>query len=551
MFTRFVSLKIDIERGRFNATGIGNNQGNSVAQARRVLIVGAGVGGLSAALDLAAQGYEVTVLERAATPGGKVREVTIGDLKLDAGPTVFTMRWVFESLFADAGLDFASALTLDRADVLARHAWGGAQHLDLHADLARSADAIAAFAGPDEGRRFLEFSARAKAIYSTLEVPFIRNSCDGPLALTRAIGLNRFGDLWRITPFASMWRALGTHFHDPRLRQLFGRYATYCGSSPFSAPATLMLVAHVEQDGVWRVKGGMHQLAVALAHAATQSGSVIRYGCDVAEIVDNGQRVTGVRLANGESLTADAVIVNADPAAVASGLFGESARRAVKPLKPAQRSLSAVTWNLVARSSGFPLSRHNVFFSGDYRAEFRDIFQRRQLPQAPTVYVCAQDRDDEGGSVSRLGERLLCLVNAPPDGDRNPLSAENVTTCESATFALLARCGLQLKRNPDQTVLTTPTDFNRLFPGTGGALYGPASHGWMASFRRPGARSRIPGLYLAGGSTHPGPGVPMAALSGRMAAASLQSDLGSMRRSYPVAIAGGTSTVSATTASTG
>ncbi|MBA4287004.1 MAG: CrtD protein [Xanthomonadaceae bacterium] len=520
-------------------------------QARRVLIVGAGAGGLSAAIDLAAQGLDVTVLERGATPGGKLRQVRIGDLQLDAGPTVLTMRWVFDTLFADAGLDFASAVALDRAGVLARHAWGGAQHLDLHADLARSADAIAAFAGPEEGRRFVEFSARAKAIYRTLEGPFIRNSCDGPLALTRAVGLNRVGDLWRITPFASLWRALGQHFRDPRLRQLFGRYATYCGSSPFAAPATLMLVAHVEQDGVWRVRGGMHQLAVAMAQAAERVGGCFRYGCEVAGILTDGQRATGVRLASGEQIKADAVIVNADPAALAAGLFGVAAQHAVTAVKPARRSLSALTWNLVARSRGFPLSRHNVFFSSDYRAEFRDLFQRRRLPQAPTVYVCAQDRDDDGGTGPRLGERLLCLVNAPPDGDRHPLSAENMTTCESATFALLQRCGLHLARNPEQTVLTTPTDFHRLFPATGGALYGPASHGWMASFRRPGARSRIPGLYLAGGSTHPGPGVPMAALSGRLAAASLLSDLGSTRRSPPVAIAGGTSMPSATTAGTG
>ncbi|MCX7070194.1 MAG: phytoene desaturase family protein [Gammaproteobacteria bacterium] len=522
-----------------------------MTRTRKVLIVGAGAGGLSAAIDLAARGLAVTVLERAASPGGKLREVDIGGLRLDAGPTVLTMRGVFEALFADAGLDFAAAVDLQRAGVLARHAWDDRQHLDLHADPARSAEAIAAFAGPDEGRRFLAFSARARAIHATLEGPFIHSHCDSPLALTRAIGLHRLGELWRIAPFTSMWRALGQHFRDPRLRQLFGRYATYCGSSPFAAPATLMLVAHVEQDGVWRVRGGLHQLAQALANAAQRLGATIRYGSEVATILDDGRRATGVRLASGEQLEADAVIVNADPAALASGLFGAPARQAVKALKPARRSLSALTWNRVARSSGFPLSHHNVFFSDDYRAEFRDLLVDRRLPRAPTVYLCAQDRGDQAGPVPAEGERLLCLVNAPPDGDQQSLSAESVTTCESATFALLERCGLKLERNPARTVITTPADFHRLFPGTGGALYGPASHGWMASFQRPGARSRMPGLYLAGGSTHPGPGVPMAVLSGRLAASRLLADLGSMHRSRPVAIAGGTSTPSAMTAGTG
>ena len=225
------------------------------------------------------------------------------------------------------------------------------------------------------------------------------------------------GGLWSIRPFDTMWAALGRHFRDPRLRQLFGRYATYCGSSPFLAPATLMLVAHVEQEGVWLVEGGMHRLAAALAGLATQHGATIRYGAEVAEIVTGSGRATGVRLASGEFVAAGTVVVNADASALASGLLGAGVRHAV-PAPTGVRSLSAVTWAMQAETDGFPLSRHTVFFSRDYPAEF-DAIARGGLPGEPTVYVCAQDRDDSG-TVQAGPERLLVLVNAPAVGDTRP-----------------------------------------------------------------------------------------------------------------------------------
>ncbi|WP_271198804.1 1-hydroxycarotenoid 3,4-desaturase CrtD [Methylopila turkensis] len=516
--------------------------------ADRVVVIGAGIGGLVAAAILARRGLDVTVLEKATGPGGKMRTVTIGGQPIDAGPTVFTMRSLIQEIATEAGFVLDDALTLRSVETLARHAWGPDQRLDLFADPLRTADAIGDFSGAQEARRFLAFHAEAAHVFKTLDQSFIRAAEPSRASLVLGAGLRGLSDLARIRPFSSLWSALGGMFADPRLRQLFGRYATYCGSSPFLAPATLMLVAHVEMDGVWLVEGGMTRVAEAFEAAAKANGATFRYGADVARIEVEHGRVSGARLRDGETIAARAVVFNGDVAALAKGLLAGASARKSPHVKPSERSLSAVTFCWVAKTVGFPLARHSVFFSDAYEAEFSDIFDRARLPERPTVYVCAQDRDDAGNldAQSESGaERLMLLVNAPPVGDVYQFGREEIARCEANATQLMNRCGLTIE--PSDAVVTTPNDFAEMFPGTAGALYGPASHGANASFRRATARSSLPGLYLAGGSVHPGPGVPMAAISGRQAARSLIQDLGSIARFRPEATPGGMSTAGATT----
>ena len=506
----------------------------------RVVVIGAGMGGLVSALQLAQQGLSVTVVDKSNQAGGKIRQVMANGVGVDSGPTVFTMRWVFDQIMASIGTRLEDELTIRPLPILARHFWEDGSQLDLHADPQASYNAVATFAGVAEADRFAQFCKTTREVYDALEGPFIRSPSPTMAQMMTSLGPRGLATLASVGPMRSLWQSLGRHFTDPRLRQLFARYATYCGSSPWEAPATLMLIAQVEMDGVWAVQGGMLALAQCLMRLGQARGVRYLFNSECERIELNQGRVSGVRLQSGDSLHADSVIFNGDIAALRSGLLGPGVKQAVAG-RAQPRSLSAITWSMNAPTSGVTLDRHNVFFRANYEPEFEAIFQQGQLPAQPTVYVCAQDRGT--GALVDGPERLLCLVNAPANGDKRHFTPQELADCTASSQDLLKSCGLSLQLEPSSScVRTTPQDFHQLFPATGGALYGQATHGWMAAFARSNAKAQVPGLYLAGGSVHPGPGVPMAAMSGQLAAAALMANLGLTKSSRPRATSGGTLT---------
>jgi 1-hydroxycarotenoid 3,4-desaturase len=492
--------------------------------AKHAIVIGAGAGGLAASIDLARAGFQVTLFERGNAPGGKMHTRAVDDREVDGGPTVLTMRSIFEQLFADAGACLNDRLTLLESPIIARHAWSHGGVLDLYPDAQRSRQSIEDFAGTDDAIGFERFYSQSARIHQTLSETFMTASKPDPVTLVgRVLRRHHPSSLIAAKPAPNLWRALGDFFADERLRQLFARYATYVGSSPLSTPATLMLIAHVELEGVWLVDGGMHRLAAAMADLGRELGIDLHFNTHVSEVLVKGDKACGVRLEDGTSLPADVVVFNGDTNALATGQLGCEAMRAVKPRSVEQRGLSALTWCIKGSSSGFDLDHHNVFFESDYPSEFNTIFEERNVPAKPTVYLCAQDRGPNGSLNG--SERLLMLVNAPADGDRQSWSDDDVASTRDNALAVLERCGLNLSFRDSDCVSTTPNDWHGRFPGSGGSLYGGTSHGIWSSFTRPGARSRLRGLYLSGGSVHPGPGVPMATLSGRLAANAVVRDI--------------------------
>jgi phytoene desaturase len=488
----------------------------------RVVVVGAGVGGLACAARLATLGHDVTVCESAAEVGGKLGLVQhalpgVGDFRFDTGPSLVTMPQVFRDLFADTG-GWPRDLALEQLEPLARYRFSDGAGLDATSDLDDFCGRLDAALTPGSGDDWRRFMARAGSIWEASRGPFLESPLDGPRTLARLVA-RQPRDLATIAPGRSL-RSLGRrHLRDPRLRLFLDRYATYTGSDPRRAPAALAAVPYVEQAfGGWYVPGGLHRLGAALRDRAEERGARLRLGARVRRIETAAGRVSGVVLAGGERLPADVVVANADAAHVYRDLV--EAPAAARRLSRATPSLSGFVLLLAVRGRTSGLAHHNVLFPADYDAEFDAVFgsPARPVPD-PTLYVSAPDDP----AVRPDGcEAWFVLVNAPRHGTgsgavdwRAPGLAEAYA---ERLVDLLGERGLPVRDRVLWSQAISPADLEERTGAVGGAIYGTSSNGAAAAFLRPANRSPVPGLFLVGGSSHPGGGLPLVTLSARIVA---------------------------------
>ncbi len=486
------------------------------------------MGGLTAAMRLSTYGVDVEIFEKQPYPGGKIRTKNSTAGLIDSGPTVLTMYELFKELFTSCGEHIEDHLELVSEEVIARHWWRDGSSLDLFSSFEKNITSIRDFSGVKSAREFEKFNSLSEKLFKLFDQPIIKSP--KPKVLPILIqGLANAKVLYEtLLRQRILYDLLEDNFSDPRLTQLFARYATYVGGSPFLSPSLLSLIWNVESKGVWRIKGGMHQMPKSMENIAKKAGAVFNYGKLVNKILIEDKKVKGIKLENGEEIFSEMVLFNGDPRALTLGLLGKQVKKSIAQKKTQPRSLSAYVWSFAAKSTGQKLAHHNVFFNANYKKEFHDI-NKGIIPTDPTLYVCAQGNNkDPTPSSTKIG-RFEIIINAAPFSKPKSLDRhEEFQRCKNITFPILESMGLKLQLTPRQEMLTTPLEFDKLFPGSSGSLYGRSPHGINSTFKKPLSRSRIKGLLLVGGGIHPGAGLPMACQSGKHAAEMIIRDLNLM-----------------------
>jgi phytoene desaturase len=505
------------------------------------IIIGAGMGGLSAAIHLAAQGWRVTIFERQARVGGKLNQLQLAGFSFDTGPSLITMPQVFHDLFHVAGRrleDYLELLPLEITcryfyrDGLTLNAWR--DHERLRAEFARlnahDAEALC---------RFLEY---ARKLYQAAADPFLYHSLGSPFDVMRTFiryvlhGHNGEVSSTHIERLRAVLTALSpstldqcirAFFQDAHLQQLFDRYATYNGSSPYQVASVYSIIPYVEMaDGGWYPRGGIYALARACERLARELGVQIRTGCEVRRILVEHGEARGVVLADGRVVRAEVVIANSDVVTTHRELLSPAISQHaqsgyIRRLAQLEPSCSGFVIMLGLNKQYPQLAHHNIFFSDDYRAEFDDLFVHHIPQRNPTIYVCATTRSDATQAPPGC-ENLFILVNAPYLTAHSNWRQDAPAYYDHILTQLTRYPQIDLSDLRQHIVceaLLTPEDFYQKYGANAGAIYGLSSNARMAPFTRPGNRSKlVRDLYFVGGSTHPGGGVPLVILSGKIVA---------------------------------
>ncbi|MBO0676139.1 phytoene desaturase [Mycolicibacterium sp. S2-37] len=481
----------------------------------RVVVIGAGLGGLATAARLAAGGHQVRVFERAPTVGGKLGVVERDGFTFDTGPSLLTIPALLVDLFGDTG--GPAGLEPTPVDPSCAYFFPDGTELVLPHDPGRVPAAIDAALGAGSGESWRRLHEQSRRLWELVGEPVLRR----PITLAALARMSaRPADLRAVAPWRTIDGLGRRMLPDPRLRMWLNRYATYSGSDPRRTPAVLGVTSFVEQEfGAWYVPGGLRRIVETLAMRCTSLGVDIVTDAQVDAVTVAGGRVRGVRV-GGAEMSADAVVCNADAATLYDGLLPpRAAPRMRRRIRRGPRSMAGFVV-LLGLSRRVPGPAHRVYFPADYDAEFDAIFGRRPHPVAdPTIYVHAPD--DASMRPDDDSEGWFVMVNAPAHDPGRGVDWDAPGLRERYTRRILdtmAARGAAVGDRLRFAETITPADLQRRTGAPGGAIYGTASHGPRAALRRPANRSPLAGLYLVGGSAHPGGGIPLVLMSAEIVA---------------------------------
>ena len=497
---------------------------------KKIIVIGAGMGGLAVAARLAKAGNHVEIFEASSQTGGKCRTEWIGDYAFDTGPSLLTLPAVYRDLFIKTGKRIEHILKLNPVDpAFDYHFSDGARLTFANLSIAKICEEIDRTLGKKAGDEWHHLMQRAERMWDVSRGPFLESEMPSILSLLR--GKGALANLRTIAPLTSLRRYTAKYSTDKHLAQIIDRYATYTGSDPRKVPAVLLTIAFMESTfGAWHIEGGIGQLAVALEERVRDLGVTIHLNTEISEITHNKVAATGVTTTAGRHFPADIVVANADAELVYHSLLPKDlavTKPERKKLKRADKSLAGFSLLLGLDNTKIDgqiprLNHHNVYFPENYDQEFDDIFAKKIPVSDPTIYICAPI--DPTMVRGENKEAWFVLVNAPRHEPGSGYDwSSGAEDYAKKIIQKLDLLGLRVSERLDLMEIRTPLDLQNLVMAPGGSIYGTSSNSARSAFLRAANRSPLKNLYCVGGSAHPGGGLPLVGMSAELVSEAIAS----------------------------
>lgn len=481
---------------------------------KRAAVVGAGLGGLSAAITLAQEGYGVSVYEKNDKIGGKLNVLSEQGYSFDLGPSILTLPHVFETLFERSGKKMADYIPIRTVRPHWRNFFEDGTTVDLYPEPERMAEEARKVS--EDPQAVIEFLQYSSDLYDLVDRGYFQQGLDTSSDFRRFYGLGAF---LQFDLFRTMHAGVARRLRTPHLRDVFDFFIKYVGSSAYRAPAFMNCLPTIQfRHDLWYVDGGMYNIALGLGRLMEELGIRVQTNCEVTEIRKSGGRVTGLVPAGGSFVDADVVVCNMEVIPAYRRLLKED-HAFMRSLRKFEPACSGLVIDLGLDTQYPQLAHHNFFFSGEQREHFRSVFQKKELPHDPTIYLVAASKTDP--TVAPPGcDCLKILPHIPYINEDRPVPESDYVALKERVLDKLTRMGLtDLRKHVVFEHFWTPVDIQKQYYSNGGSIYGVVSDRYRNfSFKAPKKSTRYENLFFVGGSVNPGGGMPMVVLSGQNAA---------------------------------